>query len=457
MKKRELLAMALAAVTAMSVLGGCGSASQDTATVTGETTEAAVESSSETAGGTSEISEESAESEEKVTIRVALWDYSNTQYYKTMFEEFTAQNPDIEIEPVEFTAGEYGTTLTTQLSGKQDFDVVFVVDVPSLSALTEQGHLMPLDEFMNADENFNKDAYAGLVEQLQVDDVTYAIPFRKDNNLIFYNKDLFDAAGVAYPEDGMTLEEYHDLAAQMTSGEGNDKVYGAHIHTWATNVYNYARRVEDFNQFDIETYMNLKPYYEEFLEMQDEGIVMDYGSLVASNIHYSGVFYNQQAAMLEIGTWFINNMCENVTDFNWGVCSLPNPEGLGNENAVGGVTPVAIGAYSKHPQEAWRLISYICGEEGAKVLANTGIVPAYDSEAIAEIFDSIPETHPNAPENLSEYIGAEKYVIETGMNSHASEINNIIGEQHSAIMTKSVTVDEGLQQMYDRVAEVLAQ
>lgn len=113
MKKRELLAMALAAVTAMSVLGGCGSASQDTATVTGETTEAAVESSSETAGGTSEISEESAESEEKVTIRVALWDYSNTQYYKTMFEEFTAQNPDIEIEPVEFTAGEYGTTLTT--------------------------------------------------------------------------------------------------------------------------------------------------------------------------------------------------------------------------------------------------------------------------------------------------------------------------------------------------------
>lgn len=43
---------------------------------------------------------------------------------------------------------------------------------------------------------------------------------RYDNNLIFYNKDLFDAAGVAYPEDGMTMAEYHELAAKMTSGRG---------------------------------------------------------------------------------------------------------------------------------------------------------------------------------------------------------------------------------------------
>lgn len=41
---------------------------------------------------------------------------------------------------------------------------------------------------------------------------TYALPFRYDNNLLFYNKNLFDAAGMAYPEDGMSMEEYHALA-----------------------------------------------------------------------------------------------------------------------------------------------------------------------------------------------------------------------------------------------------
>ena len=58
------------------------------------------------------------------------------------------------------------------------------------------------------------------------------MPFRKDNYMIFYNKDLFDERGVPYPQDGMTLEEFRALAKEMTYGEGADKVYGAHLHTW---------------------------------------------------------------------------------------------------------------------------------------------------------------------------------------------------------------------------------
>ena len=127
-----------------------------------------------------------------------------------------------------------------------------------------------------------------------MDGKTYALPFRKDNNMIFYNKDLFDKAGVPYPEDGMTMAEYHELAAKLTSGTGNDKVYGAHIHTWPSNVYQYARRVEVFDQLDTSTYMNLKPYYDEILAMQDEGLVQDYGVLKSSNIHYSCLLYTSR-------------------------------------------------------------------------------------------------------------------------------------------------------------------
>lgn len=115
----------------------------------------------------------------------------------------------------------------------------------------------------------------------------------------------------------------------------------------ATNVYNYPNRTGKFNFTDPETYANLTDYYNEILAMQDEGLVQDYGVLKSSNIHYSGVFYNQQAAMLQIGTWYINMLCENVKDFNWGVCALPNNDGIKNENSVGGVTPVSIGRICK--------------------------------------------------------------------------------------------------------------
>ena len=86
-------------------------------------------------------------------------------------------------------------------------------------------------------------------------------------------------------------------------------------------ILHHPNRTEKFNFADPTTYENLIPYYNEILAMQDEGLVQDYGVLKSSNIHYSGVFYNQQAAMLQIGTWYINMLCENVKDFNRGACT----------------------------------------------------------------------------------------------------------------------------------------
>ncbi len=428
MKRRVLAGILTAAMTA-GMLAGCGSGSES------KTTAAA-----------------NPDAPETVTLKVALWDYSNLEYYKTMFASFMEKYPHINIEPIEFAADEYDNTITTQLGGKQDFDVVFTKGTYSLSSLIQQGHVLPLDDLIAGDSSFSKDNYQGLVDQLGLGGKTYGVPFRKDNNMIFYNKDLFDAAGVEYPTDGMTMAEYHELAARMTSGTGNDKVYGAHAHTWPSNVNQYARRTEVFDYLDKETYFTLKPYYEEFLAMQDEGLIQDYGVLKSSNIHYSGVFYNQQAAMLQMGSWFINMLCENA-EFNWGCCSIPNEQGTGNDIGVGGVTPVSIGAYGKNPEEAWLLITYICGEEGASVLARTGVVPGFGSPAINQIFDDIPKTHPNAPENLSAYLDLDKFVIEIGMDEMAKTLDNIFKEEHSAIMTKSVTVEEGLQRIYDRVSE----
>ena len=129
MKKRRWLAAGMAAVMVAGLLAGCGSSSDsgDSAGDTAETTTAAaVQAPTEEASG------------EEVTLRVALWDYSNTQYYKTMFDAFMAEYPNITIEPVEFTADEYDNVIVTQLSGKQNFDVVFTKGTPALSALISQ-------------------------------------------------------------------------------------------------------------------------------------------------------------------------------------------------------------------------------------------------------------------------------------------------------------------------------
>lgn len=441
-KMKKWLALGLAAGMTASMLAGCGN--QGTS-ASGTTQDAKTES------GQTDATKTDEGTEEEITLRVSLWDYTATQYYKEQFDGFMEKYPNIKIEVVESSAADYDDMILTKMAGKENYDVVFTKGLPALSGLIGMNYVYPLDEFIENDPEFDKAAYSNLTDQMQMDGCTYGVPFRKDNILLFYNKDLFDAAGVAYPEDGMTMDEYYELAKQMTSGEGADKVYGAHCHVWANNIFLFPRRVGQFDPWGTDK-SALKPYYETFLKMQDEGIIQDFGALTASNTHYSGVFYNQQAAMMEMGTWFINMLVENA-DFNWGVCSVPNVDGIGNTSAVGGVTPVSIGAYSEHPEEAWEFIKYVTGEEGAMILAENGILPGYSSDKIDEIFESLD----GVPEGISDYLSSDTFYVDTPLNPNGKEADSIITEEHELIMTKSVSIDEGLKEMEERVNIVLEQ
>ena len=83
---------------------------------------------------------------------------------------------------------------------------------------------------------------------MALDGKTYALPFRYDNNLIFYNKDLFDAGqAVEYPKDGMTMAEVTmRWRPRWTSGEGNEKVYRSPFPHLAQQYYEFPDRTEEF-------------------------------------------------------------------------------------------------------------------------------------------------------------------------------------------------------------------
>ena len=57
---------------------------------------------------------------------------------------------------------------------------------------------------------------------------------------MYYNKDIFDAAGVEYPSNDWTWSDFEKMATELTSGEGANKIYGAHLHTWQAMVQNWG-------------------------------------------------------------------------------------------------------------------------------------------------------------------------------------------------------------------------
>lgn len=447
MKKRRLAALSLAAVTAAVSLAGCGgSKPAETATT------AAADAGQAAAGSEAPATE--AASGEKVKLTVSVWDNANSPQFQAMADAFMAKNPNVEVELIDTQADEYNNKITVMLAGgDSDPDVIVVKEADTQVGMKEKNQLLDLTDYI-AKDGVDLSIYNGAAEQLQMDGKQYTLPFRRDWYTLYYNKDLFDKAGVAYPGDDMTWDEYEALAKQMTSGEGSEKVYGAHNHTWMAMVANWALQ-DGKNTLLSEDYSFLKPYYEQALRMQDEGVLQSYANLKTGSIHYISVFEQQQCAMVPMGTWFIATLIQDKKDgkfdFNWGVTKIPHPEGVEAGSTVGSVTPIGINAKSDVPDTAWEFVKFATSEEGAEILADNSVFPAISSDAVTAKLSSIE----GFPEDGKTALEVTNFVFDRPLDSKMGSVRKVIEEEHDLIMIGEEDIDTGIANMNQRAKEAM--
>ncbi len=399
-----------------------------------------------------------ASAEENVTLNWALWDKESTAYWQAMADGYMAAHPNVTIEMVDLGSTDYMTQLATQLAGGNgELDVLSIKDIPGYSNLINLEMLEPMNDKLDRDTaDFN-----GIIEQLTAEDGNfYAVPFRSDFWVIFYNKDLFDAAGVAYPSNDMTLDEYDALAREMTSGIGADKVYGAHYHTWRSAVSLFGILDGEHSIVDG-TYDFLKPIYERVLSQQEDGIVMDYGELKTSGLHYSAAFENGQAAMVNMGSWFLATLftynaeaaSNGVAPVNFGMVKYPHPDGVPAGSTLGTVTSLAINANSTKKEVAQDFINWCVSDEGAAAIAATGTFPAVSNPSINETIAATPGFP--ADEASKEALSTSAVYLEMPLSGKASEIETVLNTEHDAIMTGAESVDEGIANMNEQIQAIL--
>jgi len=391
-----------------------------------------------------------------VNLKWAMWDYDLTVYYKPLVAAYEAKNPGVKIECIDLGSADFMTVLSTQLSGGADLDVLTIKDIPGYANLVRQNRLEPLNSYIRS-AGIDTKVYGGTTEQITVNNEVFALPFRSDFWLIFYNKDLFDAARVPYPTNDMTLEQYDALARRVTMGSGANKVYGAHFHTWRSAVQLFGI-LDGRNTIVDGSYEFLAPYYEAVLKMQDDGIVQSFATLRTSGTHYSGVFYNSQASILNMGTWFIATQIDRVksgeaTSKNWGLVKYPHPEGVPAGTTLGTITGVGVNRNSRIKDKALDFMKFICGAEGAEILANTGTIPAIMSPQVISTIASMPgfPTDANSREALNVY----KTYLEMPLHERSADIELVLNEAHDAMMIKNISVQDGIRQMNERVGRVL--
>lgn len=450
MKKTVSFLMCLAAA---GMLAGCGGNKDAGTTVAAGGSTAAVDAKTG-----DDTKAESAK--EPVVINYYDWDIPDEKF----IEEFNAANPDIQVVAHSIPAnGERLTKLDILAMSGGDMDVMPISDGDQFTRF-ESGMLAPLDEFIERDgldmeKSFGKYAVWG-----QSDGKYYGIPFRATQSVVFYNKDMFDQAGVEYPSDDWTLEEYIETARKMAEWGKDQGIYGTYTHTYANEWATVAAQKGEWYTADGKC--NIKdPAWQKALEtrklLDDEGTQMPYGQIVAVKAVINSSFLGGKEAMVNAGSWLVRDMKNKDKfpfDFKVGAAFLPRyDETVEGPRSNYSCSVLGIPENSQHKEEAWRFIRYYV-ENCSDYVAASGNLPTYlpaysdemvntfcegsglDMEYGKKFFDSNVKLSTNkiigpsgaqymqiGKEEIEQYFNGEKTLDET-LNNIEKRVNEELGK-----------------------------
>jgi len=193
------------------------------------------------------------------------------------------------------------------------------------------------------------------------------------------NKDMFDAAGVAYPEEGWTLDDMMDWGKAFIGGEGANKTYALCKH-WVMNAaMPYAGGGAPYADDLSECYMN-SPEIEKSLELYQKMILEGYmpNDAESTAIPSAILFQSGLCAMYPLGGFEAASFLADCEENGINVGLVPMPMGVGEDGKEINViyaTGWAITNDAKNPDAAWAFIkgNAFAEEEMVKATATCGM------------------------------------------------------------------------------------
>ncbi|MEP7765478.1 sugar ABC transporter substrate-binding protein [Sanguibacter sp. 25GB23B1] len=391
----------------------------------------------------------------KTELTISVWNLEGTPEFNALFDAYEAANPDIDIKPVDILADDYAEKVTAMLAGGDTTDVLTMKNVTDYSRYATRGQLADITDLAEATD---QEALAGL-ESFDQDGTYFALPYRQDFWALYYNKTVFDELGLEYPAD-LTWDEYVDLAEKITTDAAaagltpstGPTVYGTYHHVWRSVVQaiSAAQTGDDLVGGEYEFF---EPYYERALGLQDAGATLDFSSAKSQQVTYQTMFSTGQAAMLPMGSWYISSLLASAakgeTTFEWGIAQMPQEDGADSVTTFGSPTAFAVNAKAKNTDAAKDFVAWAAGPEGAKAAASIGTVPALQSDEITTAYFAL-EGMPQ--DDLSKAaFEPDEIVLEMPVSEVTSDVDQVLMEQHDLIMTGSVSLEDGIAEMGERV------
>lgn len=317
------------------------------------------------------------------TIRVGTWESGDSaELWNQLIDQFRQEYPQIQIsfEPV---PDNYGTKLLTQMAAGDAPDV-FQVGDGDVRMFVERGGTTNLAPYLEGQDNLPgldpSIFYESLYQTGVVDGEPHFLTKDYSPLVVYYNKDLFDQAGVPYPEDGWTWEEFRDTAMKLTLDTNNDGridqygvvLPGKWIRAIEPFVFSNGGDLMNEDGTEIEGYLN-SPATVEAIQFYADLYLKDNVSPSPTEVEttFQGVdlFQTGRVAMNWTGRWPLRDYQENP-DLHFGIVGLPQKEQRANAICWAGL---GIYSQSKNKDQAWLFLRHIGGEPGQLVFGQHGL------------------------------------------------------------------------------------
>jgi len=372
--------------------------------------------------------------------------------------DFEAKNPNIKINLTIVTWDDFDTKMQTMIAAGTPPDVWSHWGPSGFADYVYRGLAADLTPYIEKDNYDLSDFIPDVLKIYTLGGKVYGLPMLTTGSFIFYNKDLFDAAGVEYPpsnwdDTSWTWDAFLKKCEALTNDTGDPQTttFGCNLGAWPNDQYAWMWGQDLYPDsayqtgFADEAYLDSEAAIAAFQARQD--IVWKYhwmpdpaqsDALAAGG----GLFEGGKVAMHITGGWGWWNFAGLEKQFNWAAAALPY--GGPNRRDVVFTDPWMMSAKTTHPDEAWEFLKYLVSPEAQRGWMELVKAPPVRLSLAEDWYKQYPTM---TPEEVKEnHLGALKYGRESPNHLlvRFDQLNHVVGSALDPIFNNTANAADTL-------------
>lgn len=347
----------------------------------------------------------------EVTLRWYMWTATDAekQVWEGLAADVTKAHPNIKITFETDAFASYWDKLQTQLASQTEADILGMQSL-RMPGFAVRKALRPLKPFIDKDADIKYDDFFTPIQNgLSYKGQVYAFSYDLGPILLYYNKDLFDAAGVPVPSatEPLGWDQFREATAKLSKPDAGQYGYviqpnfGSVIPWLWSAGGDYMNQEETSCTLDTPESLAALDFITGLLKDKSAAPITD----LANANFASEAFYSGKIAMTQNGPWNFVNVRKNAK-FNWDIAPMPRGK-AGSIVTVAG-SGFGISNNTKQPEEAWQALKVITSQASLEKTAKAG--RGYPGRKSAVPAFKVPDAPPKNVDITEQILNNDKMV-----------------------------------------------